>query len=345
MPRTFRIWEKKRGQRRTGSKFWGGLGEGLFFAALFFVGTIALTALVTTYAAGPAGGSEFGVGFWLTVLVLSSCVLIGGGGFLITMLQFGASAERRSDMAQRAPRIDLLAEAPKGADYPAVPGDGNLTNSPGVRLSFRLPSEQTPFWRLAASMGFAVIWSGITAVLVVLAVGSFREGRPEWFLAVVAAAFVLVAGWAIYYFVRQLAILTGIGPTGVEISAHPFYPGGKYQVFVSQSGRLRMRILELVLVCEEEATYHQGTDVRTDRARVFAQQIFCQRNFDIRPGSPLEQECQIEIPAGAMHSFKSNSNAVQWKLVVRGHSRGWPRFERSFPVVVYPPVCVPQESA
>jgi hypothetical protein len=187
-------------------------------------------------------------------------------------------------------------------------------------------------------MAFAVISSAIAAVLMVLAIGSFRSGKPEWFLTVVAISLVMVGVWAIYYFVRQMAILTGIGPTGVEISAHPFLPGNRYRVFISQAGRLHMRILELVLVCEEEATYHQGTDVRTDRAKVFAQQVFCRRNFDIKPGSPLEQECQIEIPSGAMHSFKSSCNAVQWKLLVRGHSRGWPRFERSFPVIVQPSV-------
>jgi hypothetical protein len=337
--RPFRIWEKKRGQRRTGSKLLGGLGEGLFFAALFFLGAVSVTALITSRITREAAESEAtGIGFWLTMLVLVSSVLIGAGGFVLTMLQFGASAERRSNIAQRTPRIDLLADPALSQEkqYPSVPSDGNLTNSPGVRLSYRLPSEQSPFWRLALAMAFAVIWNVIAAVLVVLALGSFRHGRPEWFLAVVAAGFVLVGVWAIYYFVRQMAILTGIGPTGVEISAHPFIPGGKYDVFITQAGRLHMRILELVLVCEEEATYHQGTDVRTDRARVFAQQVFCQRNFDIRPGSPLEQECQIEIPPSAMHSFKSNCNAVQWKLVVRGHSRGWPRFERSFPVVVYP---------
>jgi hypothetical protein len=326
LPRQFRLWGKKRGQRRTGSNLWGGLGEGLFFAALFFVGVVAVTALVTSYVTR-SGAAPEGIGI----------------GFVLTMLQFGASAERRSDMAQRAPRIDLMANGAEtqARQFPNVPGDGNLTNSPGTRLSYRLPGEQTPFWRLSLTMAFALIASAVAAVLTVLAIRSFRDGRPEWFLAVVAASLVAVGVWAVYYFVRQMAILTGIGPTGVEISAHPFLPGMSYRVFISQAGRLHMRILELVLVCEEEATYHQGTDVRTDRARVFAKQVFCRRNFDIKPGSPLEQECQIEIPSGAMHSFKSNCNAVQWKLLVRGHSRGWPRFERSFPVVVQPRVPPP----
>jgi hypothetical protein len=42
-----------------------------------------------------------------------------------------------------------------------------------------------------------------------------------------------------------------------------------------------------------------------------------------------------------MHSFLSPHNAVVWKIIVRAESAKWPRFEREFPVVVYPRTGVP----
>jgi len=37
-----------------------------------------------------------------------------------------------------------------------------------------------------------------------------------------------------------------------------------------------------------------------------------------------------------MHSFRSGHNEVSWKIVVKGDVAGWPDYERSFPLIVYP---------
>jgi hypothetical protein len=97
-----------------------------------------------------------------------------------------------------------------------------------------------------------------------------------------------------------------------------------------------MSLLELWLVCEEEATFTQGTDVRTEVREVFRQLCFERRDFSIEPAAPLNEACNVTVPAAAMHSFQSRHNAVRWRLVVRGASAGWPEFARGFPVVVYP---------
>jgi hypothetical protein len=135
---------------------------------------------------------------------------------------------------------------------------------------------------------------------------------------------------------RQFLIATGLGPTQLEISDHPLLPGRHYDLILSQSGRLTMSFLEIDLVCEEQATYRQGTDTRTERRRVYQQRVFERRQFDIPQGMPFEQQCRIEILSDAMHSFIADHNEVQWKFVVRGEVPGWPRYERSFPIVVFP---------
>ena len=42
----FRLWEKKRGSHQTGSAWWGGAGEAIFFAFLFLTGVATLTQLI-----------------------------------------------------------------------------------------------------------------------------------------------------------------------------------------------------------------------------------------------------------------------------------------------------------
>lgn len=337
--RLFRLWEKKRGERRTGSRLLGGLGEALFSGALFVLGCASLTSVVASLWRPGAEGDMLtpGFGFWVAVLVSGSLVVIGGLGAVYTVLQVGTSPERRAAIARRAEQMDILHEAPLQRDqFPTVPHDANLTNSPGTVLAFRLPTTHNSAWRLAASTLFGLLWNGLAAVLVALAAHRLLAGRIDWLLSLSAVAFVAVGIWAVIYFTKQMLLHTGIGPTHVEISAHPLYPGQVYQVFVSQSGRLAVTRLKILLVCEEEATYHQGTDVRTERQVIAEQLVFAQEAFRIEPGAAFEHQCELRIPESAMHSFQSTHNGVSWRLVVRLEAVSWPLYERSFPVVVHP---------
>ena len=129
---------------------------------------------------------------------------------------------------------------------------------------------------------------------------------------------------------------TGIGATRLEVSTHPLFPGREYQVFVSQAGRASVRWFQIQLLCEEHATYHQGTDTRTATAVVHRETVFSQRNVDIAPDAAFEASFSFRAPASAMHSFAVPHNAVTWALVVRGRMARWPEFERRFPLYVYP---------
>jgi hypothetical protein len=105
-----------------------------------------------------------------------------------------------------------------------------------------------------------------------------------------------------------------------------------------------MRSLELLLVCEEEATFRQGTDIRTERCCVFRETVFSEEQFRIEPSKAFERECELRVPERVMHSFRAKHNAVHWMLVARGQAQSWPAFERSFPVVIYPSERVRQEA-
>ncbi len=341
MARIFRLWEKKRGDRRTGSQLVGGLGEALFFGILFLLGAMSLAYLVVSRVVSSTPQLyQPGFGFWLMVLVMVSFTLIGGSGVILTVLQVGTSVERRSAMARRAEGIDLISEAlPSQRAFPNVPRDANLTNSPGIRLAYRLPVTHSGPWILFAATAFFLVWNGITAVLAMVAAKSHVAERPDWFLTIVVLPFVVIGIWATYYFVQQMMLHTGMGPTTVEISDHPLVPGRTYQLFLSQAGRLRVRSLELFLVCEEETTFRQGTDIRTERCRVLCESILLREDFKIEPSKAFECECKLPVPKGVMHSFRAKHNAVHWMLLARGQAKSWPAFERSFPVVVYPTDC------
>jgi len=174
------------------------------------------------------------------------------------------------------------------------------------------------------------------ALFAVVAVNRHLRGDPDWLLTlfVVACAAVGVAGTVL--FVRQLWRKTIVGPTRVEISDHPLRPGGSYELYLSQAGRLEVEALDVLLVCEEAAIYRQGTDTRLERKRVFERQLHRCARVRVCPGVPLEVELPVHVPGAAMHSFRAHHNEVQWKVVVHGGVAGHPDFERSFPLVVHP---------
>lgn len=338
MSRLFRLLDKKRGDRRTGSNLVGSVGEALFCGGLFLLGVTSLSALIGAHFWQPERHwYAVGVGFWLMVAVLTSFIMMGGVGLIWTVLRLGISAERRSHLSTRASKLDLMKEAvPQPKDYPSLPSHDGLTNSPGIELAYRLPTSQSPGWRLLAKTIFALLWNGIACVLFVLAVKGWFDGEPEWFLTAFLVPYLGVSVWSISYLIQQIWIHAGMGPTTIEISDHPLIPGRDYEVHLSQAGHIQITSLEMLLRCEEEATYHQGTDIRHESRVVSEEQMFLKSDFQVTPGAPFQITLPLAIPLSAMHSFQSEHNAINWKLIVRGKLEHWPEFERSFPIVVYP---------
>ena len=274
--------------------------------------------------------------FWLALVTVIAFILIGGTRVVFAVLHVGVSPERRGAMAKQASQFDFVRDV-VGApvDYPQIPDDADMKNSPGVFLKYRLPIVRSPILHVLGASLFCLVWSGIAVVFAQVIIRSFMQGQPEWMLAGVTLVFLTVAAWSIRYFVHQLLLVAGVGPTSVEISDHPLYPGCRYRFFLSQTGIVGIEKLKIALICDEEATYRQGTDVRTEIRRVFEVSIFPQQAVKIKPGVPFEYEDEVELPQDVMHSFRSNNNLVQWKFIVEGESAGW-SFQRNFPVVVHP---------
>jgi len=279
-------------------------------------------------------GCDWWTALWFLVPV--SCIVLGGGGLGYSLLHFGASAERRAVLAQRA-RLDLFEDGQAAAaDYPNVPDASLITDSRGTRLAYRLPIAATHAWFLFFLGTGSAAWNVITGLVVAGAVAAHRPGDPLWGPMLGLAPMVLIGAGLLVYFVYRLLLASGIGPTLVEVSHHPLLPGERYRLFLSQAGRLRLASFQVLLVSEEQATYRQGTNRRTETRRVWQSEVYRADDFEIRPGRPFEVECELEIPARAMHSFQADHNEVIWMLIIEGKPRRWPRYRRPFPLVVHP---------
>ena len=274
---------------------------------------------------------------WLTLIVPATLIVIGGGGLVFAILNWGKSAERRAVESQRGSPLDMMEdERKRGPVFPTLPDDAIFTNSPGTTLRYRLPTAPVDGVSTFMLGVFCLIWNGMVSIFVVLAVRSHIRGEPEWLLSIFTLPFVGVGAMLLYFFLRRALVSTGVGPTILEISDYPLYPGEEYELFLSQSGSLRLSELTVAVVCEETTTYRQGTDTRTRTLRVYDERVFQRDEFEVSSGLPFEARFPLRVFEGAMHSLESTNNRVSWKLIVRGSVAGWPDFERAYALNIYP---------
>jgi len=275
---------------------------------------------------------------WLLLLLPLSFIILGGAGLVYTVLEWGKSVERQSALAQRAVQLELFDQAKAdGRQYPNIPRQEHLTDSPGTTLTYRLPSVTSPAWMLIVALVLTLVSNGALAIFAATALDDYWHGRPNWLLTLFLVPLTIAGVAAVVFLMRQLLIMTWVGPTVIEISDQPLHPGRKYELFLSQTGRLRMNALRVLLACDEVATYQQGTNTRTETRRVHEAELLRRDDFSIQHGIPYEAHFSLHVPGEAMHSFKSNHNRIEWKLLVQGDVVRWPNYERCFPVVVYPP--------
>ena len=364
MPRFPRPWSKKRGKRFIGTELRSLLWEAAFYSGVFLIGvfivSLVLIGEITSWqtmvplrelsrlqtegeTANPSSG--IGLSSWIFGIVGLAAIGSGVGGLIYRLARVGASSERRSVLANQAASIEIIVpEEEDSSRLPTVPSSHFLNDSPGERLTYRLAAERTAGSELIGPTLLALVWNAVWFVLLAVVVHGFWIGSPRYILAFLLFPFAGVGYWSFRFFLSQLRRTGGIGPTIVEISDHPLRAGGRYRVFVSQSGRLRLRRLNVQIACEEETVYSQGTDLRVERSVVFAQDLCSERDVRVDPQGPWEQQFSIDLPDNAMHSFVGSHNAIRWKVIVSGEARPWPSFFRSYPVVVHPPGLPPKRS-
>ncbi len=275
---------------------------------------------------------------WLSLMIPISLILLGGGMLLhlLFYVRYG-SREYSAAAAQRTSAIaPFLEEQDEKTPYPNVPDGRMITDSPGVRLAYRLPMDQSFAWKLFTLVVMCVVWNIFVVAQIVATVNSFVEHNADW-IRLVYTLPIAASGLALMWIVlKELRSTTKIGQTFVEVDRFPIRPQEPCRIFISQGGRLKMYWLNVMLVCEEEVIFTHGTNTRREVQRVFQKQLFCEEGFEITNSSPFECEFILELPEHAMHSFVSPRNQVKWQILVEGAAVGSPVFNRVFPLIVYP---------
>jgi hypothetical protein len=273
---------------------------------------------------------------WLLALP-ASFVAVGGAGLAYTLIPTGKSTERRAVLREASVPERLLQPAIEKNRYPTIPDVRPFVDSPGTTLAYRLPVESAEAWSLAALSLLTIVTNLSAAALVWISLGNSSSPTSDWLFGGVAAACALAGLAALYRWARRLSVHSAVGPTTIEISAQPLIPGESYDLFVSQGGRLSIRSYRVELICEEVATYHQGTDSRTESKVILTRSVLSATDVETRPDAPLDLRAKLTIPAQAMHSFATPHNHVNWRLCVSAEFERWQSLQRSFPVIVYPP--------
>ncbi|GAA4466270.1 MULTISPECIES: hypothetical protein [Novipirellula] len=351
MPRFPKPWSKKRGKRRLGHALSGLAGEAVFYVSLFLLGVFGISVvMIARFAPEQAleGSTETlssSLSFWVFGILSLAAIASGGGGLLIRLSSLGTSHERRSANASRSGTIEIIGpSADDDSKLPSVPQGRLLTDSPGERLTYRLAMSNPDDGGVLGPAMLSLLWNTVWFVLLAVVVSGIYYDRPRHILTFLLLPLGGIGLWAFRSFIAQVRRIAGVGATIVEISHHPLVPGDDYRVYVCQMGRLKLRRLKILLCCEEETFYRQGTDVRVEKYEAFSQVILNQRDVAVDPQTPWEQQLAIELPENVMHSFVGSHNAIRWKIVVSGESRPWPSFCRSFPVIVHPPGLPPKRN-
>jgi hypothetical protein len=264
------------------------------------------------------------------ILILSFALIVPGLiGFFQSFRYLAVSKERQSVLVSPAgTQTDL---------WRTVPDIRTVNESPGTRLAYRLPLGSRPIMPMVGLMVFAATWNVVAAgILIHLLVVPAENGVDQFVGIVMRALFCTVGILLLCGVLGRLWTILRVAPTLLELSDHPVYPGRKYRILLFQNGIFHFQLLQTDLVCEEIARFHQGTDTATSRKEVFRQTLFAQPNFSTSPEMPLDKEFSLQLPHGAMHSFRQENNEITWKLELIVQLTNRKELRRDCPLVVRP---------
>ena len=287
----------------------------------------------------------------ITLLIVPISLFLLGFGPLIHLYMYRSgrsvkknvqSAALQSNSAENAedspPEIssEKTSESELDIDLPNSPSIRNIIDSPGVKMNYRLPLDNSPIWSLGVLMLLLIGWGVMCIGLVSLALGRFLDGKPDWVLNGFIIPFVLIWIGLILYFFRNLQLATSISPTLIEINDALLHLGQTTTALVIQMGGHYIFKLDVNLVCEEEAAFSYGTDIRREKRVVYRSNLVSEKDFNIVADEQFEKSFEFTIPQDAMHSFDSPHNRIAWRLEVCGEVEDLPPFTRSYVLVVKP---------
>ena len=248
----------------------------------------------------------------------------------------GVMQNKTSDNSEESSSQEAADSPEPVKDFPCSPSIRNIIDSPGVKLKYRLPLDNSPIWSLGVILLLCVAWGVLCIAFVSVALGGFLDRRPDWVLTGFILPFVLIWFGLFFYLFRNLQLATSVSPTLMEINDAQLHPGQTTTALLIQMGGLYFFKLDVNLVCEEEAVFSYGTDIRSEKVVVSRSNLLSEKDFNIVLDEQFEKSFEFTIPQNAMQSFDSPHNRISWYLEVCGEAEDRPPFVRSFVLVVNP---------
>ncbi len=164
-----------------------------------------------------------------------------------------------------------------------------------------------------------------------------------WVGAVIALVALVVIG--IVLRTRLVAALRW-KPAVLEVPVVPFALGSKPVIVYRRKPRRTADIaacsVHCTVVCEERATYRQGSSTRTDTSQVF-EQTFTGDGTGTAQGLEAQIRLNISSNAGAP-TFDLGDNEVHWYLEAVTTGPGLPNDKQRFPIMVGPLLDIEQRN-
>ena len=179
----------------------------------------------------------------------------------------------------------------------------------------------------------AFFWNGIVSVFLFNLIKEWRQGGGfSWFLALFLTPFLVIGLGLIGGVFYQFMALFNPRPR-LTVSHGILLPGDTAEISWELEGHTdRLCSLQITLEGREEATYRRGTNTATDKEVFTAIQI-----VDTTDSITMHSSsAKLQIPASAMHSFKSANNKIVWVLKVHGDIPRWPDIKDEYPIEVAP---------
>lgn len=170
---------------------------------------------------------------------------------------------------------------------------------------------------------FSIVWVGIVGFFMV------HDSSPMlWLFALVGVVLVVAT-------VGQGLIL--LNPK-VMLSIYdlPLTMGSKanviWQIGSGSAQASKVTDFSIVLIGQERATYHRGTDSYTDTHDFYSQRYELSRQ-QLQAG---KGSIMIHVPEQTMHTWHSQNNEVVWLLHVQGTIPRWPNIDEKYEITVFP---------
>jgi hypothetical protein len=181
---------------------------------------------------------------------------------------------------------------------------------------------------------------GLLLLLFVFISKSLLEESFDWnpFLAFIVpiVTLILVAGVIQGLFANAYRRKLKIGEVWVKPAS--VYGGSEVYCHVDFIAKrmVHLRSIKASISIRERISRTAGTTTETETHILDEKTHTRPFNEDLAEGRWIAFDCALPVGSDAPATFSSNNNALEWIVMMRAELKGWPAWQKSFPITVLP---------